>query len=515
MAGHGYIPDPQPQATSTLLVEEALCEAAESIPHIYDSTGNLTQLVDAANGDTQSFAYDFRDRLTLASGTSPGYSESYTYNAIGNLTSKGGVSYTYGDTAHPHAVTGRSNGDSYGYDANGNMISRTEGGQGYSQSFDAENRLVGVSGAGSASFVYDGDGTLVKQTVGTVTTKHYFPTWEVQNGTLIKYYQLGGKRVAVRQGCDLSYLHTDHLGSTSLVTASDGSEQGRQRYLPFGGMRASSGSLPTDKLYTGQEYVAGIGLYNYGARFYAAGLARFVSADTVGVEDTNPQTLNRYSYVLNNPLRYTDPSGHWTCPDEDSGDLSQQCQRAKEIREERARAEQERRQAIIRAAEDDCNAIPGHINCSFEYEAAVDHLSGGGVLFDWLDTQESFEHGTTLDKAFAIALLIGNGGRNMVVKITVKSLTHVVENHSANQLAKWVGRKSYFYAEENISALIRESDAWVERASTYGKELRYERIVDAGRIIGWDVKTGLPTTVYTVVRNAAGELVTAHPGLPY
>ncbi len=80
------------------------------------------------------------------------------------------------------------------------------------------------------------------------------------------------------------------------------------RYTPFGETRF--GDAPTDRRFTGQREEAGIGLYDYGARFYLASVGRFVSADSIIPDPKNPQALNRYSYVLNNPLRYYDPDGH-------------------------------------------------------------------------------------------------------------------------------------------------------------------------------------------------------------
>ncbi len=128
--------------------------------------------------------------------------------------------------------------------------------------------------------------------------------------TVTKYYYLGDQRVAMRQGNTLYYLHTDHLGSTSLVTNDQGGEVARQRYYPYGGSRSSSGTLPTDYRFTGQRQESGIGLYDYGARFYDPVLGRFVSADTLVPEPGNPQSLNRYSYCLGNPLAGGDPTGH-------------------------------------------------------------------------------------------------------------------------------------------------------------------------------------------------------------
>ncbi len=74
----------------------------------------------------------------------------------------------------------------------------------------------------------------------------------------------------------------------------------------------------TDYGFTGQKLDASDGLMYYGARYYDAALGRFISADTIVPNPANPQSLNRYAYVLNNPVKYVDPSGH--CPiDADTG----------------------------------------------------------------------------------------------------------------------------------------------------------------------------------------------------
>ena len=87
----------------------------------------------------------------------------------------------------------------------------------------------------------------------------------------------------------------------------------RVRYYPYGQERTDNhlASLPTDFGFTGQRWEQGFGLYYYKARYYDPMLGRFVQADTIVPEPGNPQALNRYAYVYNNPLRYTDPSGHW------------------------------------------------------------------------------------------------------------------------------------------------------------------------------------------------------------
>ncbi len=151
----------------------------------------------------------------------------------------------------------------------------------------------------------------MKKTEGgetTVFVNGYYQK-NVTTGTVTKYYYLGGRMVAVKEGATLRYVHQDHLGSSSVATGSAGSTVGTQKYKPFGETRSSSGSFGTDKKFTGQR-LDGTGLYFYNARYYDVALGRFVSADTIVPSMVNPQALNRYAYVLNNPLRFTDPTGH-------------------------------------------------------------------------------------------------------------------------------------------------------------------------------------------------------------
>ena len=125
-----------------------------------------------------------------------------------------------------------------------------------------------------------------------------------------KNYNFSGKTVAVREKIgtgteSVYYIHQDHLGSTSLVTNSSGNAVAKQRYYPYGQTRATDGTLPTDKEYTGQvSDMDQTGLYYYNARYYDPLLAKFTQADTA-----NDQ-LNRYAYVGNNPINRIDPSGH-------------------------------------------------------------------------------------------------------------------------------------------------------------------------------------------------------------
>jgi RHS repeat-associated protein len=121
-------------------------------------------------------------------------------------------------------------------------------------------------------------------------------------------------RIEAGTANNVYYALKDHLGSASVMTDASGTVVGEQRFYPFGETRWSTGTIAfTDKLYTGQREMAGLGIYHYGARFYSPKLGRFLSPDTVVPGAGNPQAFNRYSYVLNNPLMYIDPSGHNPC----------------------------------------------------------------------------------------------------------------------------------------------------------------------------------------------------------
>jgi len=166
------------------------------------------------------------------------------------------------------------------------------------QPCDAENR-------------YDGDGNRVKATVNGVTTVYVGAYYELRGSTTKKYYHAGSQRVALRDGSTVYFLLGDHLGSTSITANSSGGLSAELRYKPWGENRYTNGTTPPTYRFTGQrseESTLG-SLYDYGARFYSPAIGRFLSADTIVPEPGNPQSLNRYAYVLNNPLRYTDPTG--------------------------------------------------------------------------------------------------------------------------------------------------------------------------------------------------------------
>jgi RHS repeat-associated protein len=128
------------------------------------------------------------------------------------------------------------------------------------------------------------------------------------------------------------YLHSDHLGSVGATTDANGALLSKQRFDPWGKVLSGGNVTQTKINYTGQKLDT-TGLLNYNARLYDPVVGRFVSPDSIvpgvsplamygsatgGGGPGHPQALNRYSYVLNNPVVNTDPSGHCRTADGDS-----------------------------------------------------------------------------------------------------------------------------------------------------------------------------------------------------
>ncbi len=355
----------------------------QNLSYTYDAVGNIKTITDARNANQkQCFQYDPLGRLTKATTYNDAlqgctsqlgagnYNEIYTYNGTtGNLQAKAGVTLTYptgNNPTRPHAVTSTNNAttlttaddNSYSYDANGNMFTRTvlapivgnpNNKDVFDLSYDAENRLVQVkkNNVLNATFTYDADGRRVISVMGSETTHFVGAHYEVTNPgsgqTVAKYYFAGITRIAARkytvpQNMTVEYLFGDHLGSTVLTTDSMGAKVSEIRYKPWGEIRSTWTSAvvttPSYKLslytFTGQaSYMddpttsgttEGFGLMFYNARWYDPAIGRFAQADSI--VPPGIQGYDHYAYVNNNPLRYTDPTGHM-CSDPD--DPTQSC----------------------------------------------------------------------------------------------------------------------------------------------------------------------------------------------
>ena len=215
----------------------------------------------------------------------------------------------------------------YKYDQNGNLIFQSGGGgnlvtgDGYYREYDDFGQLVRVRNGSSVSsalleeYVYDHSGQRIKiKRNDSANTTVYTPFRELMRvvnstGSYDFTYVYDGNTLVARINPDGSkqYEHTDHLGSTSVITNQNGNVVENTSYTPYG-EELSGGNLDV-KGYTGQFDDEATGQMYYGARYYKPGTAQFVQGDPVLQNPYDPQFLNHYAYVRNNPYKLMDPDG--------------------------------------------------------------------------------------------------------------------------------------------------------------------------------------------------------------
>lgn len=306
---------------------------------------------------TQAFTYDSLYRLTLASNPSVYGTINYRYDRIGNMIQKdadllesdvlmdlggmasGGTAGTSGrigrlpgDPPGPHAVTGTERGPEgpmvFTYDDNGNMITDS----GKKLFWDSKDRLIGLSNnAVTAQYIYDYSDMRKKKTVmdsasGTTATTSYIDKFsEIRNDKLLKYVYAGNNRIARSDvttpdssfQASTYYLY-DHLGSTSIVVSDSAVALEQIVNYPYGHQRKDSKTRVEDKVadyrFSGKELDIESGLQYFEVRYYNPVVGSFISADpllenTISTWILNSQKTNIYSYTINNPIIYVDPTG--------------------------------------------------------------------------------------------------------------------------------------------------------------------------------------------------------------
>jgi len=246
---------------------------------------------------------------TPAAVAPPTLSETYACDRLGNLRVKAGVGYEYpaARQPRPHAPI-RVGGQPYAYDANGNLTS----GGGRTFVWNGWNQLASVTQAGvTETYADDAAGARVTRTSNGATVVTVADLWErTVGGATTHFYRFGADVIGVRRSDQgTQYLFSDHLGSVSAATNASGALVGMQHYDPWGRVRTGGIGL-TARTFTGQRRDA-TGLLEYHARYDDPTLGRFISPDSIVPEPGNPQSFNRFAYVYNNPLKYTDPTGHW------------------------------------------------------------------------------------------------------------------------------------------------------------------------------------------------------------
>jgi len=294
----------------------------------YDADGNLTSSVNP-NGSSAVYQYDSANRLmsltnTVNATVISGYQ--YTLDAVGNhrqvsqteqlptIPIVGQSTYAYDNDSRQITLDGQTQG----FDANGNMTSVNPTNL---LSYDYENRLVQTSFTDATNtFQYDGAGNRMSANRSGVVTRYLLnrnsPLTQVlaetdASSNVIYYYIYGVGLVSrIDAGGNAQYYHYDSRGSTIALTDASGKITEAYAYDPFG--RPINGQLSDNHFrYLGRHGVMDEenGLLYIRARHYSTKRGRFITKDPTTGKDGDSQSLNRYIYALNNPVRLIDISG--------------------------------------------------------------------------------------------------------------------------------------------------------------------------------------------------------------
>jgi RHS repeat-associated protein len=293
--------------------------------HVFSITNNLTP------SRTQNFTYDQLNRIKTAGTTATtgafcwGYDYSSSYDPWGNLQSQPGASAYNGCTEYlPPVMTADGNNhlSGFSYDASGNSI-----GDGVnSYTWNAESQLKVTAGS---TYIYDGDGRGVAKANTAVPPVPYKLYWYGDGGevlaetdafgaTTAEYIFFGGKRVAMlpASGTPIYYLE-DLLGTSRVTTTNSGVVCYDADFYPFGGERPYTNTCPQNYKFESKERDTETGNDDFGARYYSNRFGRWLSADWSSIPApvpyaslSNPQTLNLYSMVADDPESFADLDGH-------------------------------------------------------------------------------------------------------------------------------------------------------------------------------------------------------------
>jgi RHS repeat-associated protein len=277
------------------------------------NNGTVTSLTNnLSTGRSQTFTYDEMNRLkTAQSQANSGadcWGQSFTYDRYGNLHS---ITVTKCSAPTLSLAINDNNqiaNGGFSYDLSGNLTA-----DGFSSyTWTAEDQLAATAGV---SYTYDGDHRRVRKSNGTLY-------WYGRNGEVLaesdlsgavqaEYIYFNGRRVARRDpvGGNVYYYLTDHIGSARVIANASGAVAEESDFYPFGTERVITDTMNNNIKFAGMERDSESALDHTLYRQYSASLARWLSPDIEHGSPSMPQSLNRYPYVLNDPLRLTDPLG--------------------------------------------------------------------------------------------------------------------------------------------------------------------------------------------------------------
>ena len=300
--------------------------------------GNKTRVVENT-GRTVDYTYDALYRLTQERIDDPvdGIATiDYTYDAVGNRLTKVETkptqtittTYTYDDNdrliTEIVTVTGTDPSVTtytYTYDDNGNTLSKTDGTNVNTYSYDYENRLVSADiqlgdTPGQVVYTHNSQGIRISKTVSGITTRYLVDSnrpyaqvlVETTNGSTVSYV-FGYDLISMKRPEGTSCYHYDGQMSTRLLTDNVQSITDTYEYDAFGNLLNRVGSTINGYLYAGEHYDASTNLIYLRARYYNLKNGRFLTGDSFEGLIWEPMTLHKYLYANVNPVMNSDPSG--------------------------------------------------------------------------------------------------------------------------------------------------------------------------------------------------------------
>ncbi len=297
------------------------------VTYTLDSASNPTNAVRTGGlAETATFTYDNLNRITSVCFqlSCPGSSDPYikwTYDGVGNrLTEQrpsGTKTYTY-NNADQLMQAGTTN---YTYDQNGNE--KTAGSTAFS--YDLANRLISTtSGTTTTTYTYDGLNKRLQASTGSQASKKTNYLWDIRsglprialerdgNGSLLRRYVYGAKRISMTTGNKVYYFHYDPLGSVTNLTSSTGATEWTDSYEPYGlihtEVKNDSRGAPATFMKFAGEYLDPTGLYHLRARQYDPSTGRFTTQDPLPNPGRDPY-VSPYGYAQDRPSVLIDPSG--------------------------------------------------------------------------------------------------------------------------------------------------------------------------------------------------------------
>jgi RHS repeat-associated protein len=488
-------------------------------PYTTGNNGNVFQVVNKLDSTrSTAFSYDLLNRITQANTTnttsSNCWGEKYTLDNWGNLTNVAGVSsmgscWTETLNAAPANNLNQLNG--YCHDAAGNFLllgTCPTGSSTPTYSYDPENRLNSTAGY---TYYYDADGVRMEKLSGSTGTMYwagpggeYLTETDLSGNINEEYIFFNGARIARvdRPSGTVHYYFSNHLGSHAVVTSAAGACEQDIEYYPYGGVVADHcPNVAQHYKFTGKERDTESGLDNFGARYYGSSMERMMSPDPVGGSLANPQTLNKYAYVMNNPLRYSDPTGLYGCADDAKG-ATEHCTSDADKRFEASRQHhlQSKNADVRRAAgaygdrgQEVVNARGDKVTVAFSSDVASN--GEGGVAHSVLDANGAtpISNSTVTfnpnDKGTALDADVGHEGshvadaQDVAASITYTSTSfHVgqdISQYASEQRAYRVTDSIYRSANEPYNGCGNANCALGAGSSPLGMQGRIDAILRA------------------------------------